>query len=201
MAGQRLLLGGGVLLIAASFAVAGIGMMGGSRLLPATAGISMDRAQAQVQAYLDRTGDKDLVIDELMEFDQNFYALVKEKSTGIGAFELLVSRATGAVRPEPGPNMMWNAKYGGMAGGMTGAGRPWGTMTVSADRATQIAESWLDQHRPGSSAGTGDAFYGYYTFHFEKDGQVAGMLSVNGQSGAVWFHTWHGGFISSKEVG
>jgi hypothetical protein len=27
---------------------------------------------------------------------------------------------------------------------------------------------------------------------FKKDGVISGMLSVNGQSGAVWFHSWHG---------
>jgi len=34
-------------------------------------------------------------------------------------------------------------------------------------------------------------FSGYYTFHFEVNGEMQ-MLSVNGYSGAVWFHSWHG---------
>ncbi len=178
------------------------GMMGGWRAIrPGTSAISMDRAQSQVQAYLDRTRNEDLEIDELLEFDQNFYALIKEKSTGKGAFELLVNKLNGAVAPEPGPNIRWNAKYGPMAGGMMGFGRPSGAMTVSAGRAAGIVKSWLDRAGSGYSAGTPDTFYGYYTFHFEKDGVIAGMLSVNGQSGAVWFHSWHGSFISSKQVG
>ena len=44
-----------------------------------------------------------------------------------------------------------------------------------------------------------EAFYGYYTLHILKNGQVEGMLSVNGYTGAVWYHTWHGPFLGMKE--
>jgi hypothetical protein len=27
------------------------------------------------------------------------------------------------------------------------------------------------------------------------------MLSVNGYTGQVWYHTWHGSFIQEKQVG
>jgi hypothetical protein len=208
---QRLLFTTGVVAIAAALIIGvagmatspgGFSMMG---LFGTSAGqaVSMDKAQQSVQSFLDRSGNRDLGIDELMEFDRNFYALIKEKSTGIGAFELLVNRTTGTVGYEPGPDMMWNAKYGMMHGfsGMMGSGSTAGAMTVSPDRATQIAEGWLDQRGGGYSAGTPDAFYGYYTFHFLKGGQIAGMLSVNGSSGQVWFHSWHGTFIQSRELG
>ena len=170
--------------------------------------ISMDKAQQSVQTFVDRTGTRDLHIDELMEFDQNFYALIKEKSTGIGAFELVVNKHSGTVAFESGPDMMWNSKYtvmgsGGMmgGGGPVGAGVSRGAMTVTGDHATRIAQSWLDRYAGGNSAGTADAFYGYYTFHFQKAGQIAGMLSVNGSSGQVWFHTWHGHFIQVRDLG
>ena len=55
-----------------------------------------------------------------MEFDNHFYAEVEEKSTEVHAFELLVNRWTGSIVPEPGPNMMWNTKYGHMGAGMMG---------------------------------------------------------------------------------
>ena len=54
------------------------------------------------------------------EYTQNFYVLFKEKSTGIGAFEMLIDKYTGSIYPEMGPNMMWNTKYGMMNGGMMG---------------------------------------------------------------------------------
>jgi hypothetical protein len=208
---QRLLFTVGVVAIAASLVIGvagmatsptGFSMMGGFGTSSGQA-ISMDRAQQSVQSFLDRTGNKDLRIDELIEFDRNFYALIKEKSTGIGAVELLVNKATGAVGYEPGPNMMWNAKYGMMRGfkDMMGFGSASGSMTVSPDRATQIAQGWLDQRGAGYSAGTPDVFYGYYTFHFLRSGQIAGMLSINGSSGQTWFHSWHGDFLQSRELG
>ena len=203
----------GALLIGACGASGGDFPMMGSFGISTGKSISIDQAQQSVQSFLDQTGDQDLKIDELMEFDQNFYALIKEKSTGTGAFELLVNKSTGTVGPEVGPNMMWNTKYGMMGGsgmmggGMMGGAGPFrigtanGAMSVGADRATQVAQQWLDQNFKGDSAGTPDAFYGYYTFHFEKDGKIAGMLSVNGNTAQVWFHTWHGGFVQARDFG
>ncbi len=65
-----------------------------------------------------------LEVKEIMAFERNTYAIVAEEDTGIGAMELLVDPDTGAVSPEPGPNMMWNTKYGMMEGGGFG----WGGM-------------------------------------------------------------------------
>lgn len=168
--------------------------------------ISIDQAQSAVQSFLEQSGDRDLHLDELMEFQRNFYALIQEKSTGIGAFELLVNKSTGAVTFEPGPDMMWNTKYSMMGAGMMGGGRirtggATVTMPVGADDATRIAQAWLDQNFAGDAAGTPDQFYGYYTFHFIKDGRIAGMLSVNGYGGQVWFHGWHGGFVQGRDLG
>ena len=63
--------------------------------------------------------NSDLQLSEIMEFADNFYVVVGERSTTTQAFELLVDRYTGFVHPEPGPNMMWNTKYGMMSGGKT----------------------------------------------------------------------------------
>jgi hypothetical protein len=208
--GQRTLLTVGIVGILASFLIGAIGIASGAPGLTMTglfgsssgSTISMDKAQQSVQSFLDRTGNSDLHIDELMEFDQNFYALIKEKSSGIGAFELLVNKSSATVGFEPGPDMMWNTKYGMMGGGgMMGFRPSTGTMTVSTDQAARIAQSWLDARGGGYSAGTPDAFYGYYTFHFERNGEIAGMFSVNGYSGQVWFHSWHGGFIQARDFG
>jgi hypothetical protein len=237
MAGRLLpLIGGG--LIAAAVALAAVGAVtawpggrtalnpGGMAGLPWTTGssgqkpISIDQAQRSVQAVLDRQGNGNLAIDEVIEFQDNFDAIVKEKSTGRGAFEVLVDRYTGVVSPEPGPNMMWNAKYGMAAGqgggmmrsgtgtvggvvtggGMMGYGASAGPMAVSAEQARQVAQRWLDQNRPGSTTEQPDTFYGYYTVHFSKDGHVTGMLSVNGYTGQVWYHGWHGPFVQEKQV-
>jgi len=57
-----------------------------------------------------------LAVDEVIEFSNGYYASIREKDTGIGAFEVLIDRATGRVSPEPGPNMVWNTRYGMMTG-------------------------------------------------------------------------------------
>ena len=182
----------------------GPGMMGGRGWYqgqPAGEALTLDQAEQQVHAYLERVKNPDLVLDEVMAFQHNFYALVKEKSTSRGAFELLVDPITGAVFPEHGPNMMWNTKYGMMThmGGMMGYQPPTGPMTVSTDEAKSIAQRWLDRNLPGTTTEAPDVFYGYYTVHTRKDGKISGMLSVNGYGGAVWYHAWHGAFIAGKE--
>lgn len=163
--------------------------------------ITMEQAAEAVQRYLTAYGNPDLALAEVMEFSNHFYAEVEEESTGIHAFELLIDRYTGAVYPEPGPNMMWNLKYGHMGGMMGGWwGRPLGPMTVTPEEARSHAQQWLNTNRPGTTvADEADAFYGYYTLHVLTEGEVTGMLSVNGYSGQVWYHTWHGDFVGMTQ--
>jgi len=143
--------------------------------------------------------DPNLVVAEIMEFSNHFYVEVREFDTGRGAMKLLVLR-DGSVRPEPGPNMMWNTKYGhmGMMGfrrGLAGGG----AMTVSAEEALSIAQAYLDRLSPGLVVGDeAEAFYGYYTIHTVREGAIVGMLSVHGVTGEVWVHTWHGTFLGME---
>ncbi|GAC1400829.1 MAG: hypothetical protein NVSMB52_14540 [Chloroflexota bacterium] len=170
--------------------------------------LTIDQAQRQVHAYTRQYRNPHLVIDEVMEFQQNFYAIVKDTSTGHGAFEVLVNKASGMVFPEYGPAMMWNTKYGMMRGGMMGNGamgngmmdspQRSGPMIVSSASATYKAQQWLQQHQAGATLEKPDQFPGYYTFHFTRNGVIAGMLAVNGYSGRIWYHSWHGKFIQSK---
>ena len=80
--------------------------------------------------YLARLHNPDLTLHEVEEYQNNFYASYVEKSTGIFAFQMLIWKPgsswtggmmgngmmSGLVMPEPGPNMMWNTKYGVMGG-------------------------------------------------------------------------------------
>jgi hypothetical protein len=155
--------------------------------------ISLEDARKRVSAYLDSYGYKNLLIDEIMEFDQNFYALIKEKDTGKSAFELLVDPYRGYVGPEPGPNMMWNVKYGHMSW----TSQAPDTMPVSVAKARESAQNYLDKIGKGYSVEEKpDEFYGYFTAHILKGDQILGMLSINGYTGQVWFHSWHGTFRS-----
>ncbi len=185
----------------------GPGMMGGnaSQGWGYTSGgtpLTLEQAVESARQYLASYANPDLVLTEVMEFSSNFYAEVAEQSTGVHAFEFLIDRFTGYAYPEPGPNMMWNTKYGHMGGMMGGWGTSQtGALSVSPEQAQEIAQQWLDRYLPGTSiAQEADAFYGYYTIHVMKGDQIYGMLSVNGYTGEVWYHTWHGDFINMIEL-
>jgi len=171
----------------------------GKGLLNGGEPLSPEDARAAVVYYLGRLDDTNLEIGEIMEFSLNFYAIVKEADTGTGAMELLVDKRTGAVGPEVGPNMMWNARYGmRRRGGMMEQSDE--ANAISAEEAVVIAQAWLDEHRTGAVAEDhADPFYGYYTVHTLRDGEIEGMLSVHGATGQVWYHAWHGDFVQMVE--
>ncbi len=207
------------------------GMMGGRGAngynnTNATA-LTIDQAKAAAEKYLVNLNNSDLKVAEVMVFNNNAYIVVKEASTGNGAFELLADSVSQIAYPEFGPNMMWNLKYGGLnhqymmggnRSGMTlapGASAGVGgwnfnnatpanvsaDMPVSQDQAIKAAQDFLDQNNSGATAATDPVkFYGYYTLDFEKDGKVVGMLSVNGYNGQIFPHTWHGTFIEESAV-
>ena len=179
--------------------------------------LGLSEAGDAVESYLASVNLPDLAVAEVMEFSNNFYAEVEEESTGVHAMELLVDKNTGRVYPEYGPNMMWNTKYGmhagsgwgGMMGGIMmggmmggfGTQEPSAEMPVSTEQALENAQRYLDASIPGTQvADEADVFYGYYTIHVLNDGEIHGMLSVNGYSGQVWYHNWHGQFVDMLEL-
>jgi hypothetical protein len=200
----------------------GSGMMGASSAtLYGVQPLSISAAQNAVQAYLAGLRNGDLTVGEVIIFDNQAYARVDEKSTGHAALEVLVDPVTLAVYPEPGANMMWNLKYGMMAGYATGAGmmggyssgtgmmggytggatavNPADPMPVTPAQAVETAQRYLDTYLPGAKAETTpDTFYGYYTLEILRNGQMTGMLSVNGYTRQVILHTWHGKFVETS---
>lgn len=161
--------------------------------------ISIEQTIEIVEHYLHDRGDPDLEVEEIMEFEYNFYVEFSEKSTGIHAFEALIDPHTGDMYPEPGPNMMWNTKYGMMSGMMWGTPSPSAPMTVTEEQAREYAQEFINGYLPGGKVEEAERFYGYYTLHVVKDGEIYGMLSVNGYTGQVWYHSWHGPFLGMKE--
>jgi hypothetical protein len=195
----------------------GNGMMGGyGNTFANAAPLTVDQAKAAAQKYLAALNNTDLAIAEVMIFSNNAYVAVKETSTGRGAFELLVDPASQVAYPEHGPNMMWNLKYGalnhqsmmGGYGGMMG-GYAWNSapsggstaeMTLKPEQTVQLGQKFLDAKIAGAVAANDPMqFYGYYTLDYSKGGKIAGMLSVNGFSGQVFLHTWHGTFIEESK--
>jgi hypothetical protein len=72
-------------------------------------------------------------------------------------------------------------------------------MSVTEGQAEQYAQKFIDGYLPGAKVDQAERFYGYYTLHVLRDGQIYGMLSVNGYTGQVWYHSWHGQFLGIKE--
>jgi hypothetical protein len=193
------------------------GMMGGNAYSNA-APLTIDQMKAAAENHIKNSGLDGLEVSEIMIFDNNAYAIVMEKSTGMGAFELLADSGTQVAYPEYGPNMMWNLKYGMMSrGGMMGGRGGWmmggwnnenatpanvsADMPITQEQAISIAQAYLDQYIPGATAADDPMqFYGYYTMDFEQNGKVAGMLSVNGYNGQVFLHTWHGTFVEESSM-
>jgi hypothetical protein len=166
------------------------------------AAITIDAAVAIAQRYLTSLNNPDLAIDEVEEYTQNFYVLFYEKSTGNGAFEMLIDKYTGNIYPEMGPNMMWNTKYGMMNGGMMGwfSGTPTAAMSITVDQAKAYAQQFLNANIAGTTVGDATTLYGYYHIDVLSAGNTYGMLSVNGYTGQVWYHNWHGNFIQEIEL-
>jgi hypothetical protein len=182
------------------------GMMGGWGGGSRASGeaITVDQAAAAVERYLAAYGGG-LTLKEVMEFRQNFYAEVEEEATGIHAMELLVDKYTGRVFPEMGPNMLWNTKYGKMQRMMGSyyedeSAVPGMEMPIGPQQAEVLAQQFVDGQLPGATVGEADRFYGYYTLHTLIGGRIEGMLSVNGYSGQVWYHSWHGPFVQMKKL-
>lgn len=182
--------------------------------------IELEELELSVDRYIEQYG-KDLVISDIFVFsDSDYYFSIMEEDTGLGAMELLVNPYTGAVYPEFGPNMMWNLKYGmhgnssyGMMGGRGMMGRYYDDdyytsnqnierNVVSFEDAQKSASEYIEvrYEEKYTVSGDGHEFYGYYTFHLEQDDKTVGMLSVNGFTGEVWHHDWHGTVLEIIDV-
>jgi hypothetical protein len=169
----------------------GPGMMGGMMgFYPATATpLAKSDAQQRLVSFAAAFGP-DVKVADLTPFASNYYAQLVDGS-GNGLAEVLVDRYTGAVYPEPGPNMMWNTRWGMQAS--AGA-----AMQYDQAAAQKLAEQFLTGYLPGAGVLEGTAFPGYYTFDFGR-GRLEGMLSVNAATGEIWVHTWHGPALEEEQ--
>jgi hypothetical protein len=74
------------------------------------------------------------------------------------------------------------------------------TMPITGDQAKADAQQFLNVNYAGTTVGEVLLFYGYYHVMAQTNGNNYGMLSVNGYTGQVWYHTWHGTFIQQIEL-
>jgi hypothetical protein len=131
-------------------------------------------------------------IDDFMAFSSNYYGVVKDTASGQDIAEILVDRYSGSTYPEPGPNMMWNTRYG--AGSVQA-----GNSGYDLAGAQKFAEEFLTDYLPGAQIQESHKMLGYYTFDFGRN-ETESMLSVNAYSGQIWVHTWHGSYIGGMNM-
>ncbi len=182
----------------------GTGMMGAwtppADLAAGAKPLTLDNATAVAKAYIAAWNSKSkLELGEIMQFSNHFYGEAIETETRRGAFEFLIDPATGTVYAEPGPNMMWNLRYGtmGTTMGVSAPAQDGDKMSITPDKAVETAQAYLDKTLPGAKVEDKPlAFYGFYTSDITRDGKIIGMLSVNGYTGQVWLHQWHGAFVA-----
>lgn len=162
---------------------------------PLTLNTATKVAEAFIAAW---KTERQLKLGELMQFSNQFYGSALETENEHGAFEFLIDPKTGTVFSEPGPNMMWNLRYGMTMGLPQKTDDPI-TLTVTPSKAREYAQVFLDKNFPSTKADDKlTTFYGYYTLEIMKQDKPIGMLSVNGFTGQVWYHHWHGDFVSEN---
>jgi len=195
-----------------------VGAPGSEQTEPPTAE-ELDNVRDQVMTWLIRNGFEGYRVSEEQAYVNNDYIAV-ENSTGDDAFELLASPGAGWLMLEP-PSLMWNTRYGmveswnsnwsgtgempRLMGGARAEGdwEDWygegGAKVASGEEAVAVANAWLEQNRPGETvSGEARLFPGYYSLDTAVDGTKAAMISVNTSTGEVWYHGWHGGFLSDR---
>ena len=150
---------------------------------------------------------------------------IVEKDTSTGAFELSVDKYAGVIVPMQGPTMMWDTKYGvvgakGMMGylatgysgygGMMGSGgmmnwlrgTPTTAMPISVSQAQINAQQFLNTNYPGTTVGAITTYYGYYAMQItDNNGNIVGMVGINGATGQAMDYTWCGTFMRQIILG
>lgn len=171
----------------------GYGMMGNmmtgnmmALYYPGSRPITQDEAIKTMRSFAQQYGPN-MEVEDFMTFSSNYYGVVKDANSSQDLAEVLVDRYSGYAYPEPGPNMMWNTRYG--------AGRVQEeSVTYDLAGSKKLAEEFLTGYLPEAQIMESHEMPGYYTFDFGRK-DIEGMLSVNAYSGQIWVHTWHGSYL------
>ncbi|MHB1066885.1 MAG: hypothetical protein ACYC2Z_05605 [Candidatus Nanopelagicales bacterium] len=121
-------------------------------------------------------------------------ALVVAVLTLIGTVGLAVAYApsggwAGAQPYGAGSDGGWRLGWGA---GMMGNGWSGGPGQPSLADGKVLADEWLASNRPGLSADSGTQTPMGLMFFVTRDGEVEGMLMLNGGTGQVYYWPWSG---------
>lgn len=171
----------------------GPGMMGNMMAIyyPESKPGTQDEALKSLENFASQYGSN-IQVEDFMIFSGNYYAVLKDTNSSQSIAEVLVDRYSGSAYPEPGPNMMWNTRFGA---GRTTTGAP----EYDINEAKKLAGNFLTGYLPGAQVLESNEMPGYYTFDFGRQ-DIEGMLSVNAYSGQIWVHTWHGPYLGETNI-
>lgn len=158
---------------------------------PESKPVTQDEALKSLENFSSQYGSN-IQVEDVMIFSGNYYAVLKDTNSSQDIAEVLVDRYSGSVYPEPGPNMMWNTRFGA---GRTTTGAP----EYDLNETKKLAGDFLIGYLPGAQVLESHEMPGYYTFDFGRQ-DIEGMLSVNAYSGQIWVHTWHGPYLGEENI-
>jgi hypothetical protein len=161
------------------------GMMGSGMMAvyaPGAVPITGDEARGPALDYARRYGT-DITIGDLMTFTLNYYVVLQGPGNASIA-EVLVDWYTGAVGPEPWPDMLRNTGEASAGG-----------MRFDRASAEALARDFLSRYLPEATITESTTFPGYCTFDFGRNDRTEGMVSVQGSTGTLRVHTRQGQFV------
>jgi len=105
-----------------------------------------------------------LTLDEVHIFP-SFYEVEFNDRHGFKGLEIYVSRSSGAVGPEMGPNMMWDSQYG--------------MGSTCSSSLTQDQARALITTPGGLAVGGGEPHHGYWEFELKRGAAVVNQINVS----------------------
>ncbi len=155
------------------------------RIRPVT---DINDAKRRTMEYVQSLGLRDLALKRVIAFKNYYYVYVKEAETGRTAFALkLIKLGEFSLKKFPSmyPQMMWNNKYSHRA---KRDDVNIEKMTMSSTTAKFIAIEVVNQLGESYSVSKNfDVYYGFYEFIVFKNKVAVGEISINGDSGKVFF--------------
>jgi hypothetical protein len=169
--------------------------------------LGLTKTKELVDAYLQHFNVPNLVLKEIIVFNNNSYTRIADKSSGINVMELIIDTETDIVLSEYGSSFTWNVMYPSIPDSKTIGNiefTPSGPvvnpaenpMTISPEQAKIIAQQYLKQYKINVKLSkTVETFSGYYVIEYLHLGKVVGMISINGYTGQAFRHDWHQIFL------
>jgi hypothetical protein len=149
--------------------------------------LTLDTAKERVATALKDWGYAELVVDSVVAWDGDFYALAKDRATGKTGLELFVDADYGVVTGAGAAG--WNTKYGRPVAWPLPSGK-----TITADEARTLAQQWLDRSRVTTKYTLKVVeLPGYFSVQLLDGAELSGLLAVNAYTSQVWYRGVRGG--------